>query len=62
LDINIQCIIANRDNLKDLVERFNIPFHYINADNLDRIEHENKMIEVSIIIAIKLYIIHDWNF
>jgi formyltetrahydrofolate deformylase len=46
LDINIQCIIANRDNLKDLVERFNIPFHYINADNLDRIEHENKMIEV----------------
>jgi formyltetrahydrofolate deformylase len=46
LDINIQCVIANRDNLKDLVERFNIPFHYINADNLDRIEHENKMIEV----------------
>jgi len=46
LDVNIQCVIANRENLRDLVEKFNIPFYYINADNLDRIEHENKMIEV----------------
>ncbi len=46
LDINIQCVIANRENLKALVERFDIPFYYINADDLDRIEHENKMIEV----------------
>jgi len=46
LDINIQCVIANRENLKDLVERFGIAFYYINADNLDRIEHENKMIEI----------------
>jgi len=46
LDINIQCVIANRNNLKDLVERFNIPFYHIDAENLDRIEHENKMIEV----------------
>jgi len=45
-DINIQCIIANRENLKDLVEKFNIPFYYINADNIDRIEHENKMLEI----------------
>jgi formyltetrahydrofolate deformylase len=46
LDINIQCVIANRDSLKELVEKFNIPFYYINADNSDRIDHENKMIEV----------------
>jgi formyltetrahydrofolate deformylase len=46
LDINIKCVIANRNNLKDLVEKFNIPFYYINADNMDRIKHENKMIEV----------------
>jgi formyltetrahydrofolate deformylase len=45
-DINIQCVIANRENLKDLVEKFNIPFYYINADNLDRVEHENKMLEI----------------
>jgi len=46
LDINIQCVIANRENLRDLVEKFNIPFYHIDADNLDRIAHENKMIEV----------------
>jgi len=46
LDINIQCVIANRENLKDLVEKFNIPFYYVSADNLDRIKHENKMIEI----------------
>ena len=45
-DINIQCVIANRENLKDLVEKFNIPFYYINADDMDRVDHENKMIEV----------------
>ena len=45
-DINIQGVIANRDNLKDLVEKFNIPFYYINADEIDRVAHENKMIEV----------------
>jgi len=45
-DINIKSVIANRENLKDLVEKFNIPFHYINADNMERVEHENIMIEL----------------
>jgi len=45
-DINIKSVIANRENLKDLVEKFNIPFHYINADNMERVEHENRMIEL----------------
>ncbi len=46
IDINILAVIANRDNLKDLVEKFDIPFYYINADNMDRVEHENKMLEI----------------
>jgi formyltetrahydrofolate deformylase len=45
-DINIQAVIANRDNLQNLVEKFNIPFHYINADNIDRVSHENQMMEI----------------
>ena len=45
-DINILAVIANRDNLKDLVEKFDIPFYYINADDMDRVEHENKMLEI----------------
>ena len=40
LDANILAVIANRDNLKSLVKRFNIPFIYINADGLSREEHE----------------------
>ena len=45
-DVNIQCVIANRKNLKDLVEKFNIPFYYLNADDMERVEHENKMIDI----------------
>ena len=40
LEANIVAVIANRENLKSLVERFNIPFIYISADNLSRQEHE----------------------
>jgi len=40
LDANIIAVIANRDKLRSLVERFNIPFIYINADGLERQEHE----------------------
>ena len=40
LEANIVAVIANRDNLRTLVERFNIPFIYISADNLSRKEHE----------------------
>ncbi len=46
LDIEITGVIANRDNLKDLVEKFNIPFYYIPAENKTRIEHENEMLKI----------------
>ena len=37
--------MQNHDHLKDLVEKFNIPFTCISADGLSREEHEDKMIE-----------------
>ena len=40
LDANIVAVIANRDNMQSLVERFNIPFIHISADGLSREEHE----------------------
>ena len=46
LDIEILGVIANRDNLKELVEKFNIPFYYIPAENKTRIEHENEMLKI----------------
>ena len=45
-DINILAVIANRDNLRNLLEKFDIPFYHIDADNIERVEHENKMLEI----------------
>ncbi len=45
LNANIKAVIANHDYLKDLVEKFDIPFHCISADNLTREEHEDLVIE-----------------
>ncbi len=43
LGADIECVIANHDTLKELVERFDIPFFYIPAEGLSREEHEVKV-------------------
>jgi formyltetrahydrofolate deformylase len=43
LEAEIECVIANHDTLKSLVERFDIPFFHIDATNLSREEHEAKV-------------------
>ncbi len=43
LGAKIQCVIGNHDILRELVERFNIPFFYIPAGGLTREEHEVKV-------------------
>ncbi len=45
LNANIKAVIANHDYLKDLVEKFDIPFHCISADELSREEHEKLVID-----------------
>jgi len=45
LNANIKAVIANRDTLKDLVQKFDIPFVFVDSDNIAREEHEKKMIE-----------------
>ncbi len=45
LDANIQAVIGNHKTLEQLVKRFDIPFHYIPAENLDRQGHEAKVME-----------------
>ena len=45
LNANIKAVIANRDSLKNLVEKFNIPFIFISSDDISREEHEDKMIK-----------------
>lgn len=45
LDANIKAVIANHDYLKDLVEKFDIPFHCISAENMEREAHEDLIID-----------------
>ncbi len=43
LDADIKAVIANHNTLKDLVERFNIPFFHITANGKSREEHEDEV-------------------
>ena len=45
LGAEIECVIGNHDTLKDLVERFDIPFFHIPAEGLSREAHEAKVME-----------------
>jgi len=45
LGAKIECVIANHNTLKELVERFDIPFIHISAENLSREAHEAKVMQ-----------------
>ncbi|EAJ7524089.1 formyltetrahydrofolate deformylase [Campylobacter jejuni] len=45
LEANIKAVISNHNSLKDLVEKFEIPYHFISAENLDRKEQENQILK-----------------
>ena len=45
LGAKIECVIANHDTLRSLVERFDIPFIHISAEGLSRETHEAKVME-----------------
>ncbi|SFV60888.1 Formyltetrahydrofolate deformylase [hydrothermal vent metagenome] len=45
LDANILAVIANHNDLEELTKKFDIPFIYVSAENLEREEHENIIIE-----------------
>lgn len=46
LNIDIQAVIANYDTLKELTEKFDIPFHYVDHNGLTRDEHAIKVQEL----------------
>ncbi len=45
LDANILAVISNYDKLESIVNKFDIPYITISHENLEREEHENKIIE-----------------
>ncbi len=46
LNANIQAVISNHESLKSLVEKFDIPYFYVSAQNLEREAHEEKVLRV----------------
>ena len=46
LNANILAIVSNYDDLKKLSDKFDIPFHCVSHEGLNRTEHEAKVLEV----------------
>ncbi|EAJ2126063.1 formyltetrahydrofolate deformylase [Campylobacter upsaliensis] len=45
LEANIKAVISNHNELKDLVDKFNIPYHLISAENISREEQESRVLD-----------------
>lgn len=45
LDVEIAAVIGNHNELQNLVERFDIPFHLISHEGLTRDQHDQRLIE-----------------
>lgn len=45
LPCDVKAVISNHDRLCGLTESFDIPFHHISADGLEREKHENKILD-----------------
>ena len=45
LNANIKAVISNHNDLGKLVEKFDIPYHFIDTKDLTRQEHEQKVID-----------------
>lgn len=46
LNATIEAVIGNHDTLKELTEKFNIPFYFADHNGMSRHEHEEKMAEI----------------
>ncbi len=43
---NIQAVISNHDTLRELAQKFDIPYFYVSAENIDRRAHEEKILAI----------------
>ena len=44
LSVEIAAVVGNHDALRELAEKFNIPFHLVSHEGLDRIQHEQALL------------------
>ena len=45
LGAKVQCVIGNHPDLKDITERFEIPFHYVSHENKDKDSFEHDLMK-----------------
>jgi len=45
LNADIQAVISNHNHLKELTEKFDVPYHHISTKALTRVQHETKVRE-----------------
>jgi len=46
LNAQILCVVSNYDKLRKLCERFDIKYYHVSSENLEREEHEQKILEI----------------
>ncbi len=46
LNANIQAVISNHDSLRSLSDKFEIPYFHVSAENLEREDHESKVLDL----------------
>ncbi len=46
LDVEIAAVVGNYDTLQNLTEKFDIPYHHISHEGLNRQEHEQQILNV----------------
>ncbi|STO43555.1 Formyltetrahydrofolate deformylase [Grimontia hollisae] len=46
LDVDIAAVIGNHDKLATLTEKFDIPFHFVSHEGLEREAHEAQIVDV----------------
>lgn len=47
LKADIKCVIANHTVLKDIVEKFNIPFYHVSSENKSKAEFEAELLRIT---------------
>ena len=46
MNFNVLSVIGNYETLKNLTQKFNVPFHYVPAENISREEYQQKIAEI----------------
>src|SRR5690348_14992872 len=46
LGAHLQCVIGNYDHLEDICKRFDVPFHFVSHENIEREEFETNLLSL----------------